>query len=71
MSVLTSFKRLAGQLMLGPRGELGFITEAHTFQLDNELTRAFANYTVQYIKDYNANPDDHLYRVGLIYQSTQ
>jgi hypothetical protein len=71
MTMLSSFKRLSGQLMLGARGELGWISEDHAFHLDTELTRAFANYTVHYLKEYAANPDDHLFRVGLIYHSKQ
>lgn len=69
--MLSSFKRLSGQLMLGPRGELGWINDAQAFQLDGELTRVFATYAVHYLKEYTANPDDHLYRVGLIYHSKQ
>ena len=57
--------------MLGPRGELGWVSETHAFQLDGELTRTFAGYTVSYLKDYAANPDDHLFRVGLVYHSKQ
>jgi hypothetical protein len=71
MSALSSFKRLGGQLMLGPRGELGHVSDAYTFQLDHELTRAFANYTVHYLKEYLANPDDHLFRVALVFHSKQ
>lgn len=71
MSVLQSFKRLAGQLMLGPRGELGVVTDSHTFQVNGELTKVFASYTVHYLKEYAANLDDHRFRLGLIFNSTR
>lgn len=71
MTALSSFKKLAGQLMLGPRGELGVVTESHTFQVHGELTKIFAGYTVHYLKEYAASLDDHRFRIGLIYNSSQ
>ncbi len=71
MSALPSFARLGNLLMLSTRGELGHVTERKTLQLDPELTRGFAAYTANYLKEYAANVDDHRFRIGLIYQSRQ
>jgi hypothetical protein len=55
--------------MLGPQGELGRITDTQTFVPDADLSRSFGNYAAGYLRAYTANPDDHRFRIGVIYQS--
>jgi hypothetical protein len=69
MNSIQAFTKLSGLVMLGPRGELGLITDTNTFQLDGPLTRKFAAYNVQFIKNYTEHLDDHRFRVGIIYRS--
>src|SRR4051812_49198394 len=71
MATLSSFNRLGNLLMLGAQGEIGRISDQKSFQFDLGLTRHFAAYTPGYLKEYAANPDDHRFRLGLIYQSRQ
>jgi hypothetical protein len=70
MARLAGFKNITHLVMLGARGELGHVTEQHTFQVDPQLTRQFAAYSVRLLRDYLADIDNHRYRVGLIYQSS-
>ena len=69
MTDFSHFTRIRNLLMLGPRGEIGHVTQDGKLQLDPELTRQFVNYTVRYLRDYATNRDDHRYRIGLIYSS--
>ena len=69
MNSLQAFTKLSGLIVLGPQGELGYITDTNTFQLDTLLTRKFATYNVQFIKNYSERLDDHRFRVGIIYRS--
>jgi hypothetical protein len=69
MNSIQAFTKLSGLVMLGPRGELGQITDTNAFQLDGPLTRKFATYNVQFIKNYAEHLDDHRFRVGIIYRS--
>jgi hypothetical protein len=69
MNSIQAFTKLSGLVMLGPRGELGQITDTNTFQLDGPLTRKFAAYNVQFIKNYAEHLDDHRFRIGIIYRS--
>lgn len=69
MNSIQAFTKLSGLVMLGPRGELGLITDTNSFQLDAPLTRKFAAYNVQFIKNYAEHLDDHRFRIGIIYRS--
>lgn len=71
MTTLSSFTRLSNLLMLGGNGEISRITDQKTFQFDLDLSRRFANYTPAYLREYAAKPDDHRFRIGIIYQSMQ
>ncbi len=68
---LSSFSRLNGLLMLQSNGDVGLITEQKTFAADAEISEGFRGYSIDFLKEYAANPDDYRFCVGLLYQSLQ
>ncbi|GEM_PF-6435760 len=69
MDTLSGFTRLSNLFMLGENGQIGRITDEKIFQPEIDLSRRFADYTPEYLRQYEAHLNDHGFRIGLIYHS--